>query len=128
VRGARFDRFGRPLLASRASLSKRFADAMSDDLQPAAQQFGFLFERVDSRREFSQALARCSSSASRRVALEIHHISLDLPKIRDRDAPGHQRNGQDKRRVSPFHPISPLFPSKFEYSNRPHPAPREIAD
>jgi hypothetical protein len=128
ARGTRSDRFGRSFLASRASLAKRFADAVLGDFQPAAQQLDFLFERIEAHREFSQAFARRSSSASCRVAFEIHYFPLDFPKIRDRDAPGHQRKGQDKRRASPFHPISPLFPSQSEYSNRVHPAPHEIAD
>jgi hypothetical protein len=101
---------------------------MFGDLHLTAQQLGFLLERVDSRREFSQAFARRFASGSPRVALEVHHVPLHLPKIRDRDAPSHQRKGQDKRRVSPFHPIFPLFPSKSEYSNRVHPALREITD
>jgi hypothetical protein len=101
---------------------------MFGDLQLTAQQLGLLLERVDSRREFSQAFARRFASGSPRVALEVHHVPLDLPKIRDRDAPSHQRKGQDKHRASPFHPISPLFPSKSEYSNRVHPALREITD
>jgi len=118
----------RSRLSRRARLAQCVVGAMLGILDLPAQLLLLLLERVEPRRELGEPRVRRRGAAARLAALEVDHVSLDLPKLRDRDAAGRQREGQDKRCESPIHPISSFASQSNLSSRRAHLAARATAD